>query len=90
MISKYANTLDALFKYMFKRHDGNKHGINNFWDDNFFFEKKQRESLICLKNCKMNNFLAFLELCAFYIKFKVKFMTINFRGRTNGKTFMQT
>ena len=38
----------------------------------------------------MNNFLAFLELCAFYIKFKVKFMAINFRGRTNGKTFMQT
>ena len=38
----------------------------------------------------MNNFLAILELCAFYIECKkVKFTAINFRGRTNVKYFMQ-
>ena len=38
----------------------------------------------------MNNFLAILELCAFYIEYKkVKFTAINFRGRTNVKYFMQ-
>ena len=37
----------------------------------------------------MNNFLAILELCAFYIEYKkIKFTAINFRGRT--KYFMQT
>ena len=47
--------------------------------------------MICLKNCKMNNFLALLELCAFYIEFKkAKFTAINFRGQTNVKYFMQT
>ena len=54
-------------------------------------QKKQRQSLICLKNCEMNNFLATLELCTFYINHKkVKFMAINCRGRTNVKYFMQT
>ena len=54
-------------------------------------EKKQRQSLICLKQCKMNNVLELLELFAFYIEFKkVKFTTINFRARTNAKHFMQT
>ena len=39
----------------------------------------------------MNNFLAILESCAFYIEYKkVKFTAINFRGRTNVKHFMQT
>ena len=39
----------------------------------------------------MNNFLAILELSAFYIEYKkVKFTAINFRGRTNVKYFMQT
>ena len=39
----------------------------------------------------MNNFLAILELCAFYIEYKrVKFTAINFGGRTNVKYFMQT
>ena len=39
----------------------------------------------------MNNFLAILELCAFYIEYKkVKFTAINFCGRTNVKYFMQT
>ena len=39
----------------------------------------------------MNNFLAILELCAFYIEYKkLKFMAINFCGRTNVKYFMQT
>ena len=34
----------------------------------------------------MNNFLAMLELCAFYIEYKkVKFAAINLRGRTNVK-----
>ena len=38
----------------------------------------------------MNNFLAILELCAFYSKYKkVKFTAINFGGRTNVKYFMQ-
>ena len=38
----------------------------------------------------MNNFLAILELCAFYIYYKkVKFTGINFRGETNVKYFMQ-
>ena len=39
----------------------------------------------------MNNFLAILELCAFYIEYKkVKFTAISFRGPTNVKYFMQT
>ena len=39
----------------------------------------------------MNNFLAILELCAFYIEYKkVKFTAIKFRGRNNVKKFMQT
>ena len=39
----------------------------------------------------MNNFLAMLELCAFYIEYKkVKFKAIGFRGRINVKYFMQT
>ena len=37
----------------------------------------------------MNNFLAILELFAFYIYYKkVKFIGINFRGQTNVKYFM--
>ena len=51
---------------------------------------KQKQSLTFLKNCEMNNFLAILELCAFYIYYKkVKFTGINFRGETNVKYFMQ-
>ena len=39
----------------------------------------------------MSNFLAILELCAFYIEYeKVKFTAIDFCGRTNVKYFMQT
>ena len=39
----------------------------------------------------MNNILAILELCAFYIGYKnARFTEINFRGRTNVKYFMQT
>ena len=39
----------------------------------------------------MNNFLAILEFCAFYIEHKnVKFTGINFRGRTNVEYLMQT
>ena len=39
----------------------------------------------------MNNFLAILEFCAFYIEYKnEKFMGINFWGRANVKYFMQT
>ena len=38
----------------------------------------------------MNNFLAILELCAFYIEYKkVKFTAINFLGRISLKYFMQ-
>ena len=56
-----------------------------------FFEKDyQRQSLICLENCEMNNFLAILELCAFYIEYKkVEFTAVNFCGLTEGKYFMQ-
>ena len=47
--------------------------------------------LICSKKCEMNNFLAILELCVFYIEYKkVKFITINFCGRANAKYFIQT
>ena len=39
----------------------------------------------------MNNFLAILELCAFYIEYKkIKFTEVNFRGQTNVRYFMQT
>ena len=39
----------------------------------------------------MNNILAILELCAFYIEYKkVNFTAINFRGQTSVKYFMQT
>ena len=39
----------------------------------------------------MTNFLATLELSAFYIEYKkVKLMAIHFRCRTNVKYFMQT
>ena len=57
-----------------------------------FIEKKQRKAKFDLfKNCKMNNFLAILELFAFYIeRKKVKFKAINFRDETNVKYFMQT
>ena len=49
------------------------------------------QSLICLKNYEMNNFLAIPEFCAFYVEYKkVKFTAINFRGRTNVKYFVQT
>ena len=47
--------------------------------------------MICLKKCEINNFLAILELCAFYVENKkVKFTVMNFRGRNNVKYFMQT
>ena len=39
----------------------------------------------------MNNYLAILELCTFYIEYKnVKFTAIKFSGRANVKYFMQT
>ena len=39
----------------------------------------------------MNNFLAILEFCAFFIQYKTaKFTGINFYSRTNVKYFMQT
>ena len=57
-----------------------------------FFEKKQTNvKFDLLKNFEINNFLAILEICAFYIGCKkVKFIAINFRGRTSVKCFMQT
>ena len=67
-----------------------RHGVNINMTETFFEVKlkkkkiKQRQSLICSKNCEMNNFLAILELCAFYIDYKkVKLTAINFRGRIN-------
>ena len=57
----------------------------------FLKRNKQRQSLICLKNFELNNFLAILELFALYIEYKkVKFTSINFRDHTNVKYFMQT
>ena len=75
-----------------------RHGVNinmtktSFEVKKFFLKRnKQKQSLICLKNCEMNNFLAILELCAFYIEYKkVKFMAINFGGWANAKYFMQS
>ena len=74
-----------------------RHGVNinmtktSFEVKKFFLKRnKQKQSLICLKNCEMNNFLAILELCAFYIEYKkVKFTAINFLGRISLKYFMQ-
>ena len=38
----------------------------------------------------MNNFLAVLEFCAFYVEYKnAKFIEINFRSRASVKYFMQ-
>ena len=88
MINKYAKTLDALFKQAQWRKC--EHDINIFWGA-FLKRNKRRQSLICLKYCEMNNILAILELCAFYIGYKnARFTEINFRGRTNVKYFMQT
>ena len=58
---------------------------------NFFLkESKQRQILICSKNCKINNFLAILELCTFYIEYKnIKFGAINFSDQTKINNFMQ-
>ena len=57
----------------------------------FLKRNKQRQSLICLKNCEMNNLLVILEFCAFYIEYKnAKFTWINFRGQTNVRYFIQT
>ena len=54
-----------------------------------FFEKKQKQSLICLKSCETNNFLAVLEFCAFCVEYNnEKFMEINFRSRANVKHFI--
>ena len=81
MINKYTNTLDTLFSS--KRHGVNPSMTNVFWGET--------QSLICSENCEMNNFLAILQLCAFYIWYKkVKFMAINFRSQTDVKYFMQT
>ena len=49
------------------------------------------QSLVCLKIIELSNFLAILELCAFYVEHeKVKFLATKFRGSTNVKCFMQT
>ena len=58
---------------------------------NIFLKKKQTKAKFDLFNKLGNNFLAILELCAFYIEYeKVKFTAINFRGLSNVKYFMQT
>ena len=67
-----------------KRHDVHINMTNIFWGEKCFLKRsKQWQSLICLKNCEMNNFLAIKEFCA-------KFTGINFLGRTNVKYLMQT
>ena len=74
-----------------------RHGVNinmtktSFEVKKFFLKRnKQKQSLICLKNCEMNNFLAILEFCAFYIEYKnAQFTAINFRVRTSIKYLMQ-
>ena len=56
----------------------------------FLKRNKQKQSSISLKNRDVDNFLAILELSAFYIEYKnAKFTGINFRGRTSVKYFMQ-
>ena len=76
-----------------KRHGVNINMKQTFFEvKNFFFQKriKQTQSLICSKNYEINNFLAIVELCAFYIHYKkLKLAAINFHGRTN-VNFMQT
>ena len=48
-----------------------------------FFLKESKQS-------KINNILAILELCTFYIEYKnVKFGAINFSDQTKIKNFMQ-
>ena len=58
----------------------------------FFLKRnKQKQSLICLKNCEMNNFLAILELCAFYIEYKnAKFTELTFLIEPVLNIFLQT
>ena len=89
MINKYTNILDVLCSS--KHPSVNiKHDINIFGGKTLFFEKKQTKAKSDLfKICKKNNFLASLELYAFYIKYK-KVTAINFRGRTYVKHFLQT
>ena len=57
-----------------------------------FFEKKQKKTKFDLfKKFWKNDFLAILELCAFYIEYvNAKFKETDFRGRNNVKYFMQT
>ena len=92
MIKKYTNSLDIPFKQAPRRKY--KRNINIFWGDVLFFlekRNKHRQSLICSKSYEMNNYLAILGLCTFYIEHKsVKFKKINFSSRTNVKYFMQT
>ena len=76
-----------------KRHGVNINMTKTFFEvTNFFLKRnKQRQSLICLKNCEINLFLATLEFWAFCIEYKnVKFKEINLCDRTNIKYFMQT
>ena len=63
-----------------------------FFSENFLKKNKQTNTKFDLfKNCEINNFLAILEICAFYIKYKkVKFMATNFFHLTNIKYFMET
>ena len=70
MINKCVNALDVPFKYEPWRKY--KHAINIFRGRKKFFENKpnKRGSLICSKNCEINNFLGILELRAFYIEYK--------------------
>ena len=66
MINKYANTCTAQVSTMRKH----KHDISIFfWGlKNYFFENKQRQSLNCLQNYRMINFLTILKFCASSIK----------------------
>ena len=76
-----------------KRSSVNMNTTQTFFEvkKSFLKRNKQRPSLIFLKNFEMNNFLAILELYAFYIKYKnTKFTEISFRGRNDVKYFIQT
>ena len=62
IINKHANTLDV---YYSSQRDGVniKLDINIFWGENIFLKRnKQGQTLICFKNCEINNFLAILVL----------------------------
>ena len=73
-----------------KRHDVNKNMTETFFEVKIFFEKKQTKAKFDLFK-KLWNFLAILELCAFYIEYKnAKFTELTFLIEPVLNNFLQT